>query len=69
LYQVGYKYKSLYYGGKTEIGFTQDLNNFRFGLVGSYMFNISATVAVDVSSLTLRNETFLTTLSLGYAIK
>jgi hypothetical protein len=69
LYKVGYEYKPFYYGGKTEIGFTHDLNNFRLGLVGSYMFNLSPTVAVDVSSLTLRNETFSTILSLGYAIK
>lgn len=67
LYKVGYEYKPFYYGGKTEIGFTHDLKKFRFGLVGSYMFNLSPTVSNN--NLTLRNETFLATLSLGYVIK
>ena len=67
LFKDGYEFQGLHFGGKTEIGFTQDLNKFRFGLVGSYMFNLSPTV--NNTNLTLRNETFSTVLSVGYVIK
>jgi hypothetical protein len=67
LYKEGYEFQSFHFGGKTEIGFTQDLKKFRFGLIGSYMFNLSP--VITNSDLTLKNETFSTILSLGYTIK
>lgn len=67
LYKEGYEVQPLYFGGKTEIGFTQDLNKFRFGLVGSYIFNLST--IIKNSNVEFRNETFLMSLLVGYKIR
>jgi hypothetical protein len=66
-FKDGYQFKQVYTGGKTEIGFTQDLQKIRFGLNGSYMFNVSPTATTG--ALNINSHTFLATLSLGYMIK
>jgi hypothetical protein len=66
-FKDGYEFKSVNTGGKTEIGFTQDLNKFRFGLNGNYMFNLSPTAST--LALTITSHTFSAMLSVGYVIK
>lgn len=67
LYRSDYNFKSLYAGGKAEIGFTQDINRFRIGLVGDYLYNMSASAASPY--LILNNNTFSGAVSVGYRVR
>lgn len=63
----GYRYKTTHLGILGEIGITQDINNFRIGIIGSYMKNLSSTAST--SFINLGNNVFNARISIGYKVR
>ena len=67
LYSPSFSFKNLYVGGKPEIGATVDINKFRVGLTGTYMFNLSPSAASEFISL--YNNAFSAMATVAYRIR
>jgi hypothetical protein len=62
-----YHYNRLRFGGKAELGITQDIKKFRFGLVGAYLLDFSP--AAKSEFLSLYNNAFAVAITTGYRLK
>jgi len=66
IFYEGYMYKDVRIGGKGEFGIIQNINKFRFGIVGGYLYNLSTTAKSEFISL--NNNAFSIALTTGYRI-
>ena len=67
LYKPFYELKTFHLGSKGEIGITQQINKFKVGLVGAYLF--SMTPLASSSYLSLKNNAYSLSISAGYRIR
>jgi hypothetical protein len=63
----GYHYNRFRVGGKAEVGITEDIKKFRFGLVGAYLLDLSP--AAKSEFISLYNNAFSVMLTTGYRLK
>lgn len=62
-----YSFENIHVGGRAELGYTHDLDKFRFGIVGAYLFNISPTAKSEF--IEFYNRTFSVMLTAGYRLR
>ncbi|GAB3911510.1 hypothetical protein GCM10028803_53130 [Larkinella knui] len=66
LYKPYYNFKKYNVGARAEIGINKDINRFRFGIIGSYMRDLSPSASSEF--LSLYNNSFSGSLTIGYSL-
>lgn len=66
LYKPYYSSKSLFVGGKGELGVTEDIRRFRLGILGSYLYSLTPVASSDY--LNLKNNPIVISITAGYKL-